>query len=169
MRITRRHLLALTSASAAAATVCAGGIAIRWWDQPAGVGYQALSEHEAAFVRAFGGAAFPGGAVIALDGSDADLDRFFDAMLAAMPALTGNLLKLLIQALDGETMLTHGARYTTLRRQIQQEQLEALRQSRVVAVRNAVDSLIVLLGMGYTTHPSVAPLMSQWHRCGYGR
>ena len=34
--------------------------------------------------------------------------------------------------------------------------------------RSAVMSLVTLLGMGYTTHPAVAPRISAFHRCGYG-
>ena len=56
--------------------------------------------------------------------------------------------------------------------------LEGLLQQRVPEVnlhfdlaelRGAASSLTVFLGMGYTTHPDVAPIMARWHRCGYGR
>ena len=168
MKITRRHLLALSAATVAAGVVCAGGVGLSWWDQPAGAGYQHLSTAEAEFVRAFGGAAFPGGATVALDGSDAGLDHFYDALLDGMPEVTASLLRLLTHALDGAARLGGGGGFTALSRQAQQAHLEAWLQSDIAEVRGAISSLVVLLGMGYTIHPDVAPLMSQWHRCGYG-
>lgn len=169
MQITRRTLLALTAASAVATGLCAGGTALRWWDAPPGGGFRQLSADEAAFVRAFSAAAFPGGAFISLDGGEADMDRFFDALLDGMEPLTADLLKLLAQALQRATLLTHGGVFTGLTVDERQEALMGWYHSDVADVRSAVTSFIVLLGMGYTTHPEVSPLMSQWHRCGYGR
>lgn len=169
MQITRRTLLALTAASAVATGLCAGGTALRWWDAPPGGGYRQLSDGEAAFVRSFGAAAFPGGDFIALDGGSADMDRFFDALLDGMEPLTADLLKLLLQALQRATLPTHGASFTALSVSAQQDALMSWFKSDIADVRAAVTSFIVLLGMGYTTHPDVSPIMSQWHRCGYGR
>ena len=128
-----------------------------------------LSKDEAEFVRALSGAAFPAGDVITLSGADADLDRFFDAMLSGMPALTGDLLKLLIQALENLSVLLAGGRFTTLSMNTQQALVEGWLTNDQTELRSAVQSLVVLLSMGYTTHPEIAPLMSSWHRCGYGR
>ena len=169
MAVTRRHLLAASAGLAAAAAVCAGGIGLQWWDQPPGAGLAHLSADEAEFVRAISGAAFPSGDVIALSGADADLDRFFDAMLSGMPTLTGDLLKLLIQALENLSVVLAGGRFTTLSLAKQQSLVEGWLANDQSELRSAVQSLVVLLSMGYTTHPEIAPLMSSWHRCGYGR
>lgn len=169
MAITRRHLLAASAGIAAAAAACAGGVGLRWWDAPAGAAWVNLAEEEVRLVRALAGAAFPAGAFIDLSGADADLDRFFDAMLSGMPELTGDLLKLLAQALEHFTLATHGARYSTLTLAEQQAQLESWLSSSRPELRGAVMSIVVLLGMGYTTHPDVAARMSPWHGCGYGR
>jgi hypothetical protein len=169
MAITRRHLLAASAAIAAAAATCTGGIGLRWWDAAPGVERVNLADEEAALVRALSGAAFPAGAVIGLSGADADLDRFFDAMLSGMPKLTGDLLKLLAQALDHLPLATRGARFTALSLPDQQAQLEAWLSSDQAELRSAVQSIVILLAMGYTTHPEIAPMMSAWHGCGYGR
>lgn len=169
MKITRRHILALSAASATATMLCSGGVVMSWWDQPAGRGYQQLSSKEADFLRAFSGAAFPGGDVIALSGADADIDRFFDAVLGGMPSLTADLLRLLMQALERAPLLEHGRPFTGLPQPTQQSVLRRWFTSDVAEIRGATSSLVVLLGMGYTTHPAVSPIMSAWHRCGYGR
>ena len=91
MKITRRHLLAFSAATAAATAICGGTIGLRWWDQPPGGGRRQLADAEAAFVQAFAGAAFPAGDFIDLSGADADLDVFFDAVLDGMPAMTADL------------------------------------------------------------------------------
>lgn len=169
MAVTRRHLLAASAGIAAAAAVCAGGIGMQWWKQSPAAGFVNLSSDEAEFVRAISGAAFPAGEVIELSGADADLDRFFDAMLSGMPSLTGNLLKLLIQALENLSVLLAGGRFTALTLPAQQSVIEGWLASDQTELRSAVQSLVVLLSMGYTTHPEIAPLMSSWHRCGYGR
>ncbi len=169
MSITRRHLIAASAGISAAAAVCAGGVGIRWWDAPAGASWVNLAADEVALVRALSGAAFPAGAFIHLSGADAGLARFFDAMLSGMPALTGDLLKLLAQALEHFTLVTHGDRYSMLSLAEQQLQLERWLSSSRPELRGAVMSIVVLLGMGYTTHPDVAARISPWHGCGYGR
>lgn len=169
MAVTRRHLLAASAGIAAAVAACAGGIGMQWWDQPPGASLKHLSEDEAEFVRAISGAAFPSGEVIDLSGADADLDRFFDAMLSGMPALTARLLKLLIQALEDLSVLLASGRFTTLPLATQQSLVEGWLSSDQAELRSAVQSLVVLISMGYTTHPEIAPMMSRWHRCGYGR
>ncbi|MFT4980082.1 MAG: hypothetical protein ACI8S6_005994, partial [Myxococcota bacterium] len=114
MQITRRHLFALSAATAAAAGLCGGGVALRWWDQPSGDSYTQLSDSEASFIRSLSEAAFPGGDFISLGGGDAQLDAFFDVLIEGMEPLTANLLKLLTQALERATLLTDGAHFTSL-------------------------------------------------------
>ena len=98
MRLSRRHLLALIGAAGAVAAAGAASVGLRWWDQAPDAPFGALEDEEAAVVRAVGAAAFPGGASIALHGRDADLDRFFDVLLLALPATQRKLLKLNIDA-----------------------------------------------------------------------
>jgi len=168
MKISRRHLLALGAATSAAAVVGVGATVASWWDQPAHGELTQLSADEASFVRAWAGAAFPGGDVLALDGADAGLDRFFDGVLAHMPDTQRKLLKLLLHALDTGSLALAGARFTRLDPQQARRVFHRLSAHDIAEVRGAVSGLTVLLGMGYTTHPEVSPVMARWHRCGYG-
>ena len=168
MDITRRHLIALTAATAAAGALGVGGIGLRWWNQSASEGFGQLSLEEAAIVRAIAGAAYPRTEPIPLDGSEAGLDRYFDAMLAHVPQTTAKLLKLLLHGLDGGTVLTHGTTFAALSHADQQQVLSSWIEHDLAELRNAAQSLILLLGMGWTIHPEVAPFMQRFHSCGYG-
>lgn len=172
MKLSRRHLLGLIAAGGAltAATGLVGAVAVgtNWWDQPADAPFEALEQEEAAVVRAVAAAAFPGGATIALGGGEADLDRFFDGLLLALPETQRNLLKLLLHALEHGAIVGAGGRLTHLPEVEQRAFVMGLINHELAEVRGAAMSLVVLLGMGYTTHPSVAPMISAWHRCGYG-
>jgi hypothetical protein len=168
MRITRRHLLALSAATAAVGAIGSGGIALRWWDQPAQAPLHTLSGEEAAIVRAIAGTAYPSTETIPLDGSTAGLDRFFDSLLSHMPAQTARMLKLLLHGLDGGCVLSHGGRFSRLSPSVQQDALTSWLGHDLSEIRNASQSLILLLGMGWTIHPEVEPTMQRLHSCGYG-
>jgi hypothetical protein len=168
MQITRRHLLALSAATAAAGALFVGGTVARWWDQPPSAPFVALSDPEARFVRAWAAAAFPGGEVLATDGGTAGLDRFFDATLSHLPDTQRKLLKLLIHALDTGTIAFAGSSFTALSPEDARVVFHKLSAHDLAELRGAASGLTVLLGMGYTVHPDVAPMMARWHRCGYG-
>jgi len=168
MTITRRHILALSAATAAAGALGVTSTAIHWWDQPAGASYTSLSEPEARFVRAWAGAAFPGGDVLTTDGATAGLDHFFDATLRHLPETQRKLLKLLLHALDTGSLAVATGRFSALDRTEARRVFHHLSDHEVAEIRGAASSLTVLLGMGYTIHPDVAPTMARWHPCGYG-
>lgn len=169
MKLSRRHILALIGAAGALSMAGAATVGLQWWDQAPDAPFGALEAEEAAVVRAVAGAAFPGGATIALHGKDADLDRFFDSLLLALPEMQRTLLKLLLHALEAGALASAGGRLTGLPEAEQRAFVMGLLQHPLAEVRGAVQGLVVLLGMGYTTHPTVAPVMSAWHRCGYGQ
>ena len=168
MKLTRRHLLALGAATSAAAAAGLTSTVAHWWDQPAAADFSHLSANEARFVRAWASAAFPSGEVIALHGADAGLDRFFDGMLSSLPDTQRKLLKLLLNALDTSSIAIAGARFHQLSETDARQVFHRLNEHELAEVRGAVTGLTVLLGMGYSTHPQVAPVMARWHRCGYG-
>ncbi len=168
MQITRRHLLALGAATAAAGAIGLTGTAVSWWDQPAHAPFEALSASEAAFVRAWAGAAFPPGEVLSTDGATAGLDHFFDATLTHLPHTQRKLLKLLLHALDTGTIAYAGSPFTALPPEAARRVFHQLSGNDLAELRGAATSLTVLLGMGYTTRPEVAAVMARWHRCGYG-
>jgi hypothetical protein len=169
MRITRRHLLALSAASTAAAAVATGGLVSQWWDQPAERPYTVMNASEAAFIRAWAGAAYPATTAIPMAGDTAGLDRFFDEMLSTMPADTARLLRLLIHALDNASVLTDGAPFSSLPATTQARCFEDWIHSDIDPARSATQSLVLLVGMGWSTHPMVAPHMVKLHSCGFGR
>ncbi len=118
-------------------------------------------------VRAWGAAAFPGGETVALDGGDAQLDRFFDALLGALPPTQAKLMKLLLHALDAAALPLAGGAFTRLAPAEARSVFHALIDSDIAEVRGAVLGLTTLLGAGFTTHPEVAPGLARLHRCGY--
>ena len=168
MRITRRHLLALSAGTTAAAALVAGGIATRWWNQPADAPFDVLNQDEAAFVRAWASAAYPANEIISLAGEDAGLDRFFDQMLKTTPADAAKLLRLLLHALDTATYPTEGMAFSKLAEDQRQVVFTRWINSDIAPFRSATQSLVLLLGMGWSIHPDVAPHMRALHSCGYG-
>ena len=168
MPITRRHLLAIGAATAVVGTIGAGGLAIRWWDQPPEAPFKVLSSEEADIIRAIAGTAYPATSTILIAGEDAGLERFFDALLSHMPAQPSTLLKLLLHGLDGGTLLTHGSKFVNLTADQRADALHGWTQHDLAEFRNASQSLLLLLGMGWSIHPEVAPTMQQYHNCGYG-
>jgi hypothetical protein len=169
MQISRRHLLALSAGTAAAGAIGVGGLAISWWNKPADTAYRTMSDDEGAFVRAWSGAAFPKTELTPIDGATASLDHFFDEMLHAMPSDTAKLLRMLLHGLDTLPLATDGAHFTELDSNTQQHLFEEWTHSDVSLFRSATQSLVLLVGMGWSTHPRVAPTMQKLHSCGYGR
>lgn len=170
MHLSRRSLLAGTAA-AAAVGAAAGGAAVyrQWWDQPAAQGFRELSEEEAAFIRAFAGAVFPPGEVVALDGGAAGLDHFLDDVLHHGPAEVGRLLRLLLHALDSAPRLRLDAAFVAQDLAQRQATVHGWLYSPLAEIRSATQALVVLIGMGYTTTAPLSALLSPMHGCGYSR
>ena len=168
MRISRRHLIALGSATAAAGVVGVGVTVTDWWNQPAGAGFTVLSDEEARFIRALAGAAYPRVKDIDVSGDTANLDHFFDQVLDNMPEEPRQLLRVLLHGLDGGAVLTNGATFTDLSPTDRTAVLNGWLNNDLAELRSAGQSVVLLLGMGWTIHPAVAPHMKQLHSCGYG-
>ena len=167
-KISRRHLLALSLAMGAAATLGAGATLISWWkvspDQP----YATLSTEEAAIIVALAEAAFPGGNASPLDGGDAHLDRFMDELLTSMGEPNKSLLRVLLHAIDTTAILNGVPTFRKMSVEQRQVQINKWANAKNHLWRSAILSLITLMGMGYTTHPTVAERLSEYHMCGYG-
>lgn len=168
MEITRRHLLALSAATAAAGALGAAGIAMKWWNQPANAPYTTLSAQEGHFIRMWSNAAFPATETIPLSGATANLDRFFDETMAFMPDTPAKLLRLLLNAMDHASIPTHGTRFTDLDDDQRSALFESWTTADLAELRSATLSLTLLLGMGWSIHPEVVPHMKLLHNCGYG-
>ena len=114
MQITRRHLLALSAATAAAGALGTGGLVLHWWNQPATEPYSVLNDSEAAFVNAWSGVAFPATSSTSVGGHQAGLDRFLDGILQRMPPTTASLLRVLINGLNAASIPVHGRSFVDL-------------------------------------------------------
>lgn len=167
--ITRRTVLATSAGLAAAATLGVGTTVWRWWDRPPGEGLAVLSEDEHAFVQAVAEAWMPRGGVPELSGADAELGAFLDGVLTAMSPTNQRLLKLLTQVLDDWTLPAHLGAYRTLSLEARQTVLRGWLHHDNHLVRTAVQGLLVLIAVGWTTHPDVAPVLRPSMNCWYGR
>lgn len=159
----------MTALTTGAAAATAGVVGARWWDRPAGSGFAHLSDEEGVFIRAFAGAVYPATTLIPHDGSDLDLDHYLDEALGAMVDTQRNLIKVLLHALDSWPLPRRLDSFADLDRESQQQVVEHWTSHFRGEIRQAATSLILLVGMGYTTHPNVAPFFSALHRCGYSR
>ena len=168
MQITRRHLLALSAGTAAAGALGTAAIGLKWWNQAPSAPYSVLTQTEADFVIAWSGIAFPHTEATPLSGDSAGLDRFFDGVLMRMPGTTASMLRMLLNGLNTASIATHGAPFTSLAKSAQTECFESWTHSNLAPLRSATQGLVLLLGMGWSTHPTVSPTFSKMHQCGYG-
>ncbi len=146
----------------------AGGLVYRWWDQPTEQGWSHLSPDEAAFIEAVADAVFPPGGVPALAGADASLARYIDRLIGAMEPLQGNLLRLLLNALDAAPVPTSGATFASLGAGERREVLHGWLTADLCELRSAAQSIVVLVGTGYTVHPETADFFGPLYGCRYG-
>ncbi len=164
-------MLTLGGAGAAlgATLAGAGALTFRWYHREPGSAFQHLSENEAELLRAIAGVVWPATSRCPLSGADAELDHFFDAILGTWPAATRDLIRVLINALDDLCTLEHGAGLRALDEQARSAAFMAWVDSDLLELRSAVQSLVVLLGQGWSTHPDVGGIVPSLYKCGYGR
>ena len=168
MSLTRRQLLKWTATLSLAGTVASTVEVYSWWNTPPDAPFENLNLLEAEVVRSVAGAAFPSGDTIGLDGGDANMDRFFDTLLSAMTSENRVLLKLLLEAVDRATVPTHASHFINLSIVERQRCVEGWLLHDNALFRGAIQSLIVLLGMGYTAHPTASTHLRRYFRCGFG-
>jgi hypothetical protein len=169
MQISRRHLLALSAGTAAVGAMGATGLLVEWWDQPPTAPYKCLSDGEATFVRAWAGVAFPATKSTPMSGGQAGLDRFFDQVLHFAPPDAAKLLKLLLNGLDAACVPSHGTSFVSLDDAGRLDRFEAWTHSDLSLLRSATQGLVLLIGLGWSIHPDVAPVMKKMHSCGFGQ
>lgn len=169
MRITRRHVLAVLAVGGAASALGTGAVGLSWWDRPPGEGLKVLSPQEYDLVQAVGEAWMPRGGTPELSAADAEVGLFFDELLAHSPEDAARMLKLLLQALDDKPRIGWFSAYRHLPLESRQEILAGWIDHPRPLLRRAVHGMIVLLSMGWTTHPEVARILRPSFGCGYGR
>ena len=165
----RRQVLALGALAASAGAVGVGVGGLRWWSGPKADGLAHLTPDEAHFVRAFSAACYPATRQVPHSGDDLDLDVYIDASLEIMAPTQRGLIRALLHGLDAWTFPKHASRFTDLDLSTRQDVLQHWLTHSQGEVRQATTSLVLLVGMGYSTHPLVAPFFERLHRCGYGR
>jgi hypothetical protein len=169
LRLNRRQVLALTSLGAAAAGIGAAAVGLSWWNRTQSDGFQVIEESEAQFIRAFAGATWPSTRSIPHGGADLQLDHFFDESLLYLGSEPRNLIRLLIHALESSTLPSHLGFFSGLQLETRQEIVQGWMSHMLPEIRQAAQSLCILTGTGYSTHPDVSPFFEAMHGCVYGR
>lgn len=169
MALTRRQLLVLAAAPPLLAAVGVGAVGLSWWLQDPGADFRYLTELEATVLRGLAGAAWPPTPACPVDGATCGLDRYLDENLAPLGQLQREGIRLLLHAVNELTLATHGGRFIDLDRAVQSQAVASWLDSEVLEVRSAVQSIVVLTGMGYTSHPDASGAFGSLYRCGYGR
>jgi hypothetical protein len=168
VQVTRRQILAVAAASAAAALV-GSGVALRaWWERTPGRDYRVLDDTEGAIVRALAGAAFPAGGEVDVEGSAMRLDHFFDELLGHMETTAAHELRILLRVLDAGPLWSHRSTFRSLGASDQRAVLGAWLDDDLLEVRSASMGVLVLLGSGWALHPRVSAVFARWHQCGFG-
>ena len=165
-KLTRKKFLQWSSVLTLAVGTAASIEVHSWWDTDPETPFQTLNQQEASVVRAVAGAAFPTGETIQLDGSDANLDRFFDELLMAMTSENRTLLKLLLEAIDHITLPTEASHFSILDTSVQQEYLHTWLNHNNHLIRGAFTLLVLEWGHA---HPTASVPLSKLFRCGFGQ
>ena len=120
-------------------------------------------------IVAISGALFPSGEEIPYSGGDLQLDRFFDQLLLELGETEQKLIKFFMHFIDKSAYLSSFHKGFLEMEVIEQQTfLENWLQNSNHLLRNALLSIVTLLGMGYTSHPQVSPRLAIYHRCGFG-
>jgi len=169
MELTRRHVLAAMAAVPVVGALGAGSVVWTWWDRPPGQGLKVLSDDEYAIVQTLAEAWMPRGGEPVLSGSDANLGAFFDDLLDGMEANNAAELKVLLHIIDNLARPTHFRPFRRLPLEARTELVQRWLDSPRELIRLAITAVVVLLSMGWTTHPDVVGYFRPLFRCGYGR
>lgn len=169
MMLTRRHVLAAMAAVPVAGALGGGSLALRWYNKGPAAGRILLSSDEYDFIQSLAEAWMPPGGVPALSGADADLGAWFDELLTHMAPNQQTLLKLLVQILDDVPLVTDASTFRGLSLPRRVELLGEWLDASNPLFRAGVSGVIVLIGMGWTTHPDVAHVLAPRFRCGWSR
>jgi hypothetical protein len=168
-RFTRRHLLAIAAATGAAGALAGGGRVWSWWDRPSTDGYQMLSADEVELVESLCEAIFPPGGTPAISGREVGAARYVDDVLGDVVEPMGNLLRLVLHALDDWSRLTRRTGWASLSVDERGEALQSWTHHESHLVRGAVTGLLVFICSAYTTHPEVQEAAGWQFPCGYER
>ncbi len=142
-----------------------GGV---WWDQSAHEDYQLLSAREVEIAEAIVDALFPGDHLNMPNGNDVGVVAELDDYLAAIHPHKGNLLRLLLHAID-DLAIFDGFGMTPFRHRSRQERIALLNgwdDAKLNARQEAFFGLKVILSMGYCEAPEVIRAAGIDYDCG---
>jgi len=168
-RFTRRHLLAIAAVTGAAGSMATGGRVWTWWDRPATEGYRMLSADEVELVDSLCEAIFPPGGTPAISGRDVGAARYLDDVLGDVVEPMGDLLRLVLHALDDWSRVTRFKGWSALSIEERGEALQSWTRHGSHLVRGAVTGLVIFIVGAYTTHPEVQAAAGWQFPCGYRR
>ncbi len=169
MELGRRHVIAAMAAVPVAGTIGIGATVWSWWDRAPGEGLKSLSPDEYQIVQALAEAWMPPGGEPALSGAEANLGAFFDDLVYGMQESSRAELKMLLHIVDNLARPTHLRAFRHLALQTRTQLIRDWMESPIELVRLAITATLVLIAMGWTTHPEVVGFFSPYFRCGYGR
>jgi len=165
----RRHLIRLASLSLISGGALLSTGIYQWWNIPPDKPYKLLSSKEGLMILAISGAMFPKGEEISWSGDELQLDRFFDQLLLELGETEQQLIKFFLHFIDKSAYLSENqSAFLDMDIHKRQVFLESWLQHSNHLLRNALLSIVTLLGMGYTSHPLVSPRLAMYHRCGFG-
>ena len=165
----RRHLIRLASLSMLSGGAILSVGAYQWWNIPPEKPYLLLNNEEALMIVAMSGAMFPKGEEIPHSGDELQLDRFFDQLLLELGETEQRLIKFFLHFIENSAYLSDNhCAFLDMDVHQRQEFLEGWLLHSNHLLRNALLSIVTLLGMGYTSHPLVSPRLAIYHRCGFG-
>jgi hypothetical protein len=167
MALTRRHVLAASALVAGGAAAGAGGVAWRWYDQPAAAPFAHLSPDEVAILDAIAEACFPRGGDPAIGGAEAHVSRYFDGVLGGLTEAQRTLLKLGIHALDALALPTHGGLLSDLPVADASDAIASWLAHPRYEVRGVAQSITLFVAMAYFAHPAVRGSVADSFRCGF--
>jgi len=132
-----------------------------WGGYPARPECKLLAPREAALIDAAAEALYPPGGAVPPSGVEAGIPAYTDQYVAAVPAGTRRLMRLLFLAFEHATLLFPAPgrggfrRFSALSAEQQRAVLEGWRNSRWFPRRLLFTSLRAILTMGYFAHPPV--------------
>ena len=168
VKIDRRLVLAAMAALPVAACAGLGGEVGSWWHAPLGADRKVLSDGEFGFMEGVAEAWMPRGGTPALSGKDAGLAAFVDAVVARMPEPERSLVRLLFNALDDLTVVSHLTRFRNLDLADRTAVLAEWVDNPSSNIRQAIRAVLALLSEGWTQHPDVIEVIRPMFPCGVG-
>lgn len=165
MPITRRQLLAATTACAALA---AGGGVLAHLPVPA-AGHRLFSVAEAEIVAALADAFFPPGNPVGVSGSAVNVAGELDRMLAEdLDPVVAPVFRHLLRGLEFGSVATHGGRFSHLERPVREEILAEWSAPGNVPRRMAYEVLKTCVGWAWFNAPAVRAGLGWQSDCHVG-